>query len=87
MLASFLANGSAFLAFAIMAERRGLTTAAQGNKSLYYMMGLAEGTETIAVFVLCCLLPASFPWLATGFAVLCLLSAAARIVYAWRALA
>lgn len=86
LLAAFLANGSAFLAFAIMAERRGLATSAQGHKSLYYMMGLAEGTETIAVFVLFCLLPVSFPWLAIGFAVLCLLSAAARVAHAWQAL-
>lgn len=85
LLAAFLANGSAFLAFALMAERRKLTTSAQGRKSIYYLAGLAEGAETIAVFVLFCLFPASFPWLAAAFAALCLVSAAARIVLAWRA--
>lgn len=86
LLAAFLANGSAFLAFALMAERRKLTTSAQGRKSIYYLAGLAEGAETIAVFVLFCLFPASFPWLAVTFAALCLVSAAARVVLAWRAL-
>lgn len=86
LLASFLANGSAFLAFAIMAEKRGLHTVAQGEKSLYYAMGLVEGTETIAFFCLFCLLPTWFPWLATGMAVACLVSATARIIAAYRVL-
>lgn len=30
------------------------------HKSLYYIGGLTEGTETIALFVLCCLFPAHF---------------------------
>ena len=87
LLASFLANGSAFLAFAVMAEKRGLHTAAQGDKSLFYAMGLVEGTETIALFCLFCLAPWRFPWLATAMAVACLVSATARIVAAYRALA
>lgn len=83
LLASFLANGSAFLAFAIMAEKRGLHTVAQGEKSLFYAMGLVEGTETIAFFCLFCLLPTAFPWLATAMALACLVSAIARIVAAY----
>jgi hypothetical protein len=34
LLASFVANGSAFLAFSTMAEKRGLMTARQGRKSI-----------------------------------------------------
>lgn len=83
LLASFLANGAAFLAFAIMAEKRGLRTAAQGEKSLYYAMGLVEGTETIAFFCLFCVLPTWFGWLATAMALACLVSAIARIVAAY----
>lgn len=86
LLASFLANGSAFLAFAIMAEKRGLHTVAQGEKSLFYAMGVVEGAETIAFFCLFCLLPTWFPWLAAVMAVACLVSATARIVAAYRAL-
>ena len=43
LLASFVANGSAFLAFSVMAEKRGLVTARQGQKSIYYLAGMAEG--------------------------------------------
>ncbi len=86
LLAAFLANGVAFMAFALMAERRGLATDAQGPKAFYYMTGIAEGTETIAVFVAMCLWPAYFPWLAIAFALMCFLSAIARIVRAWQVL-
>lgn len=86
VLASFYANGSAFLAYAVMAERRGLATSARGDKSLYYVAGLAEGTETIAVFLAWCVLPGLFAPIAFGFAALTALSAAARIVLCARAL-
>ncbi|MEW5424920.1 CDP-alcohol phosphatidyltransferase family protein [Amorphus sp. 3PC139-8] len=82
LLFTFTANGSAFLAFAVFAERRKLATAAQGPKSLYYLSGLAEGGETIAAFMLMCLVPAWFPAIAAAFAMVCGLSAAARIVLA-----
>lgn len=80
LLCSFYANGSAFLAFAIMAERRGLSTDRQGSKSLYYLGGLAEGTETIVLFLLMALLPGWFPVLAWGFAAVCFVSATARVL-------
>ncbi|MEM5584447.1 CDP-alcohol phosphatidyltransferase family protein [Roseibium sp. AS2] len=86
LLASFYANGSAFLAFAIMAEKNSLATATQGQKSLYYLGGLAEGTETIALFLLMALLPGWFPVLAWGFAAVCLVSAGARVLIGVRAL-
>ncbi len=86
LLASFYLNGTAFLAYAIMAAKRGTESTAQGVKSLYYMTGLAEGFETIAVFVLCCLYPALFPLVATVFAGVCAVSAAARVVIGWRTL-
>jgi phosphatidylglycerophosphate synthase len=86
LLASYLANGSAFLAFSIVAEKRGLTTAARGQKSIYYLAGLAEGFETIAFMVAVCVFPAAFALLAMIFAVLCAVSAAARIVLGWKLL-
>ena len=85
LLASFVASGATFLAFAIFAQKRGMTTSAQGGKSIYYLAGLAEGTETIAVFGAFCLWPAWFPLLATAFAAVCTVSAAARIVMGWKA--
>jgi phosphatidylglycerophosphate synthase len=86
LLAAFLANGGAFLAYAAIAAKRGLTTTAQGLKSIYYLAGLAEGAETIAVFAACCLWPAAFAGIAYGFAALCAVSAAARLMIGWRTL-
>ncbi|PVB62938.1 CDP-alcohol phosphatidyltransferase family protein [Labrenzia sp. 011] len=86
LLASFYANGSAFLAFAIMAEKNKLTTDTQGQKSLYYLGGLAEGTETIALFLLMALLPGWFPFFAWGFACVCFISAGARVMIGVKAL-
>lgn len=79
LLAAFYLNGAAFLAFAVMAEKRGLATDRQGKKSLYYVAGLAEGGETIAVFIAMGLFPAAFPILAYAFGGLTALSAVARI--------
>ena len=86
LLASFIASGITFLAFATIAAKRSMTTTAQGAKSIYSLAGLAEGFETIAVFVLMCLLPASFAAIAFTFAFICAVSAAARIVMALRLL-
>ncbi|WP_018700882.1 CDP-alcohol phosphatidyltransferase family protein [Amorphus coralli] len=87
LLLSFYANGACFLAFAIFAERRGIETSAQGQKSLFYLGGLAEGGETIAAFVLMCLVPAWFPAIAWTFAAVCGISATARLIMAARVLA
>ena len=84
LIATFYLNGGTFLAFAIMAEKNALRTDARGKKSLHYTAGLAEGTETIAVFCAMCLLPGAFPWIAFAFAALCVVTAGARIVLAAR---
>jgi len=86
LLMSFFANGTAFLAFAIMAERRRLATTAQGQKSLFYMAGLAEGAETIIVLIAFCVFPEYFPQIAYVYSVMCFGSAAGRIVMAWHIL-
>ena len=82
LIFSFIGTGSSFLAFAIMAAKRGIATDLRGQKSLYYLGGLTEGTETILVFVLACLWPAWFPWLALIFGLLCWLTTATRIAVA-----
>lgn len=81
---SFYVNGASFLAFAILAERRRLATVARGEKSIFFTTGLAEATETIAVFVLACVFPAWFPLLAYVFAAVCFYTALSRIVLAGR---
>jgi len=87
LLAGFLANGTIFLTFSIMADRRGLVTMRQGHKSIYSLAGLAEGFETIVFMAAFCLFPAQFPVLAFVFAALCLVSAGGRLVLGWKMLA
>lgn len=84
LLFSFYANGSAFLAYAILAEQHEMKTEAQGQKALYYVAGLLEGAETIVLFILLCLLPGWFAPLAWGFGALCFVSALLRISLAVR---
>ncbi len=84
LLFSFYVNGASFLAYAAIAARRGLETRKQGMKNIYFSAGLAEGTETIAVFAAMIVFPHAFVWLAAAFAVLCCVSATARVVIAWR---
>jgi phosphatidylglycerophosphate synthase len=86
LILSFVGTGTSFLAFAVMAAKRGLSTELRGQKSLYYLGGLTEGTETIAALVLACLLPGWFPAIAYAFGALCWLTTATRIAVAWQTL-
>lgn len=85
LLASFMGTSASFLAFAVFAAKHGLSTNRRGGKALYYLGGLAEGTETIAVFVACCLFPALFPYFAFVFGLLCWLTTLFRVLSGVRA--
>lgn len=74
LVASFVLTGVSFLAFAVIAAERGQSTEAHGEKSFFYSTGLAEGTETIAVFIAMCLFPAWFATIAYVYAGLCVLT-------------
>ncbi len=84
LLFAFYVNGASFLAFALLAEKKGLTTTAQGEKSIYYAAGLMEGAETILFFLAMCLFPFAFAPLAWVFGALCLVTAAGRTAMAAR---
>lgn len=86
LLASFIGTGSSFLAFAVLAEKRGLTDTAFPGKSFYFLGGLTEATETIAVFAAMCIWPAHFAVLAYGFAVLCAITTGMRVGWGYRRL-
>ena len=86
LLASFMGTGSSFLAFAAIAEKRGLTDTALPGKSFYFLGGLTEATETIAAFVAMCLWPQWFGAIAYGFAALCGITTALRVFWGWRRL-
>ncbi len=79
LAASFMGPASTFLAYAIFAAKHSITTEIRGRKSLYYLGGLTEGTETIAAFVLMCLFPARFPLIAVIYAAMCWVTAGTRI--------
>jgi phosphatidylglycerophosphate synthase len=80
LLFSFIGTGSSFLAFAIMAERRGIESITYAHKGIYYLEGLAEATETITCFVLFCLFPGFFPVIAYCFAAICFITTATRVI-------
>ena len=78
LVASFVLTGVSFLAVAVTAAERGISTEAHGKKSFFYSTGLAEGTETIAVFVAMCVWPQHFAYIAYGYAALCALTVIQR---------
>lgn len=82
LVATFALTGVSFLAFAVTAGKRGLETAAHGRKSFFYSTGIAEGAETILVFLLMCVLPSQFPLLAGIYAALCLITVLQRSIAA-----
>jgi len=80
LLASFVCTCASFLGRAVLAAGRGeRDPGTRGRKSFFHSAGLMEGTETILAFVLFCLLPGMFPWLAGAVAALCFWTAAARV--------
>lgn len=84
LLAGFIGTGSSFLAFAVLAERRGLKSLDYPGKGLYYLGGLTEATETLACFALMCLFPERFALWAYGFAALCALTTVTRWTAGWK---
>lgn len=83
---SFIGTGSSFLAFAIMAAKHKIERLEYGTKSLYFLGGMTEGSETIACFVLMCVLPNQFVLLAVVFGVFCWITTATRIIAAYNML-
>jgi phosphatidylglycerophosphate synthase len=85
LLTAFMGTSSSFLAFAALAAKRGMVNADFPDKSIYFLGGLTEATETLALFMAMCLWPQHFAILAYGFAFLCAITTASRIAWGWRA--
>lgn len=83
LLAAFTLTGVSFLAFAAIAAKRGLETQRHGRKSFFYSTGIAEGAETIAVFVLMCLFPDNFAVITYCYAAICIMTVVQRSFLAW----
>lgn len=82
LMVSFMGTASAFLAFAVIATKRGLSTEVRGRKSFFYVGGVAEGSETIAFFAIVCLWPETFTIAAWIFIAMCWITVAQRIYQA-----
>ncbi len=68
LLLAYYVSGTAFLALSSLLERRQASEEARDERSLRFVGGLADGAETIVVYVLFCLLPSSAAAIAWSFA-------------------
>jgi len=86
LLTAYYVSGTAFLALSSLVERRGGDGAdpAGGHsgdgRSLRFVGGLAEGTETVAVYALICLVPGWAVGLVWVFTVAVAVTAVQRVV-------
>ena len=83
LIFSFVGTGSSFLAFAIIAQKRGISTEIRGKKGFFYLGGLTEGSETIIFLVIVAYWPDLFVPLAFGFGSLCWVTTATRVWHAF----
>ncbi|MEL6875854.1 MAG: CDP-alcohol phosphatidyltransferase family protein [Pseudomonadota bacterium] len=82
LVSAFTVTGISFLAFAVTAAEQGAETAEHGEKSFFYSTGIAEGTETITVFLLMCLFPGWFPEIALIYTAMCIITVIQRSLLA-----
>lgn len=83
LIFSFIGTMSSFLSYAIIAAKHNISTNKRGIKAFYHLGGICEGTETILVLVLICLVPNYFNTIALIFALLCWLTTLSRVYCAW----
>jgi len=79
LLAAYYTSGTAFLALSSLLERQQAESLGD-QRSLRFVGGLAEGGETIAVYVLFCLLPSHATLIAWLFTAAVTVTAAQRVV-------
>jgi len=78
LLSAYYVSGTAFLALSSLLERRGSSVG--DGRSLRFVGGLAEGTETVIVYILFCLLPGQAELIAWLFTVAVAITAGQRVV-------
>ena len=84
LLTAYYISGTAFLALSSLAERRRVWLG--DDRSLRFVGGLAEGTETIAVYVLLFLSPQHAAVIVWAFTAAVAITAAQRVVTGLRLL-
>ena len=86
LLAAFMGTSTSFLAFAVLAAKRGMVSTQYPDKAFYFLGGMTEATETLAFFMAMCLWPEAFGGLAYWFAVLCGFTVLTRLWWGWQTL-
>jgi phosphatidylglycerophosphate synthase len=84
LLASFIGTGTSFLAYAIIAEKRGDKSTDYPTKGFYYLGGLTEGFETVLCFIAMCAWPQNFAVIAYVYAGMCCVTTLTRLVAGWQ---
>lgn len=81
LLGTYYLSGTAFLALSSVLERRGEAARQEisDGRSLLFVGGLAEGTETVVVYVLICLFPQHLEPIAWVFAAAVAVTAVQRV--------
>ena len=83
LIFSFVGTGTSFLAYAILEAKHPTRKYSPQKKGFYYLGGLTEGAETIAVLGACFIFPSAFYGLAFLFGCLCLLTSGQRVYQTW----
>ncbi len=83
LLCTYYVSGTSLLARSSLAERRGATAE---DRSLHFVGGLAEGSETIIAYIAFCLLPGHATVIAWVFASMVAVTALQRVTGAIRLL-
>jgi phosphatidylserine synthase len=86
LLLAYYCSGTALLALSSLLERRGDDDDGDG-RSVRFAGGVAEGAETVVVYVLFCLLPQHAAVIAWVFTAAVTVTAAQRVWTGWRLLA
>ena len=83
LIFSFVGTSTSFLGFAILAEKRCVSSEIRGKKAFYYLGGFTEGTETILLLLAIVIWPDYFIYMAFGFGLLCWCTTLTRIYAAF----
>lgn len=84
LLFTYYVSGTAFLALSSLLEKRRHSLG--DGRSLRFVGGLAEGTETVLAYVAICLLPGQITLIVSLFAAAVAVTAVQRAVFGWRVL-
>lgn len=84
LLLAYYLNGTAFLAYSSIAERR--RQAGDDDRSLQFLTGLTESTETFVAYVAFCLLPQAAETIAWVFTAAVTVTVGQRVWFAVRTL-